>query len=121
MFDSASIFSVKSLFTLLILYYNICPPCVLQNRVLDALSVSVEESLNGGTNMAANASDNKKRKMRSHSYGDDMIKSMSQLRENNELCDFTVSSDGYSFKVVCNVECMQPNLNDIDFGKLSSH
>ena len=75
--------------------------CVcFQSRILDALSVFLEESLNGEVNMAASATETKKRKMKSRCYGDDMIKSMSQLRENDELCDFTVSAEGQSFKVI---------------------
>ncbi|ELT97135.1 hypothetical protein CAPTEDRAFT_204952, partial [Capitella teleta] len=45
------------------------------------------------------ASDTKKRRMRSQIYGSELIKSYAQMRENEELTDFVVSTEGQSFKV----------------------
>ena len=50
-------------------------------------------------NMAASAAETRKSKMKSASYGDTVIETFKELKQNDELCDFTVSAEGKSIKV----------------------
>ena len=50
-------------------------------------------------NMAASAAETRKSKMKSASYGDVVIETFKELKQNDELCDYTVSSEGKSIKV----------------------
>ena len=49
--------------------------------------------------MAASAAETRKSKMKSASYGDTVIETFKELKQNDELCDFTVSAEGKSIKV----------------------
>ena len=54
--------------------------------------------LSAPVTMAA-AADNKRTRMKSASYGNEVIASLNRLKHGDELCDFTVLAGGKSIKV----------------------
>lgn len=53
--------------------------------------------------MAAAADIAGKTRMKSASYGDVIVDQFNSLRKNDELCDFTVSAQGKSIRVRCQI------------------
>ncbi len=50
--------------------------------------------------MAASAAESRVAKMKSKSYSDVVIGTFKELRQNDELCDFTVCAGGKSIQVI---------------------
>jgi len=49
--------------------------------------------------MPASIGDNRRKNMTSQTYTNTVISSLNLLRENDELCDFTICAQGKSFRV----------------------